>query len=320
MESSGRQVVPLRVAERPGDAELLDAFASHLQTQRGLSAHTARAYRGDVLALLAELPSGGDGDEPGTDLSALDLPALRSWLAAQAARGLSRASLARRAAAARSFSAWARRTGRIGTDPGQRLLAPQPEDAVPEVLSVAEAKTLLQVARTRADDADPVHIRDWAALELLYAAGLRIGELVGVDVAEVDLGERLVRVLGKGATERVVPFGVPAGRALQEWLDVRAELATAASPGALFLGVRGGRINARTLREVVYRLTALAGVRHLPPHGLRHSTATHLLDGGSDLRSVQEVLGHSSLTTTQRYTHVSAERLRNSFTQAHPRA
>lgn len=319
MQSPRRRSAPRGAAERAGDADLLEAFTAHLGAQRGLSEHTARAYRGDVVALLAALPDPGD-QRAGTDLGRLDLQVLRGWLASQASRGLSRASLARRAAAARSFTAWAARTGRIETDPGQRLLAPRPDSAVPQVLSAQEAETLLEVVRTRADDADPVHIRDWAALELLYAAGLRISELVGVDVADVDFADRLVRVLGKGATERMVPFGVPASRALQSWLEVREHLRTTASPAALFLGARGGRVNARTLREVVYRMTALAGVRDLPPHGLRHSTATHLLDGGSDLRSVQEVLGHSSLSTTQRYTHVSAERLRNSFNQAHPRA
>ena len=191
------------------------------------------------------------------------------------------------------------------------------------MLSVDEASALLELAAERADDGDPVHVRDWALLELLYASGLRVSEVVGLDPADVDLRERLVRALGKGASERIVPFGVPAARALGSWLasgrPVLARRARVPTP-ALFLGARGGRLGVRQARDVVHRLTALAGVRDLAPHGLRHSAATHLLAGGSDLRSVQEVLGHASLVTTQRYTHVSPERLRSSYVQAHPRA
>ena len=169
-------------------------------------------------------------------------------------------------------------------------------------------------------DDGPVEVRDWAVLELLYASGVRIGELVALDLSHVNFAERLVLVLGKGGRERMVPFGVPAARALQRWLDTREDLAAEHSPPALFLGVRGGRLGARQVRSMVHHLTALAGVRDLAPHGLRHSAATHLLEGGSDLRSVQEGLGHSSLHTTQRYTHISTDRLRAAFHQAHPRA
>ncbi len=313
---------------------MLDAFASHLGVGRGLSEHTVRGYRADAQSLLAALPP-HPKDAEASDLRALDLQALRSWLAALAGAGHARASIARRAAAARTFTAWAKRTDRIDVDPGPRLLAPKAASVVPQILSEAEVTALLDVATTRADDGDPVHVRDWAALELLYASGLRIGELVGLDLAHVDFSERLVRVLGKGGKERMVPFGVPAARALQAWIEVRPELRAAPSSDrnpttrqqkpvpandALFLGVRGGRVGARQVRDVVHHLTALAGVRDLAPHGLRHTAATHLLDHGSDLRSVQEVLGHSSLQTTQRYTHISSERLRSAFHQAHPRA
>jgi integrase/recombinase XerC len=210
-------------------------------------------------------------------------------------------------------------------------MSPRAFVRVPAVLGVEEAAVLLECARERAADGDPGAVRDWAVVELLYASGLRVGELVALDVADVDLQERLVRTLGKGSKERVVPFGVPAARALAAWLErARPEVvrraaqaspkASPAPPQALFLGARGGRLGSRQAREVVHRLTMLAGVRDLAPHGLRHSAATHLLAGGSDLRSVQEVLGHASLATTQRYTHVSPERLRASYTQAHPRA
>ncbi|MGC0143861.1 tyrosine recombinase XerC [Pseudactinotalea sp. Z1732] len=308
-----------REAERPGDVPMLSAFAAHLRAQRGLSEHTVRGYRGDVVSLLATLaPTGSDPEA--TDLAGLDLLALRSWLAALSARGHARASIARRAAASRTFTAWAVRNGWLAVDPGPRLLAPRADQVVPHILTEEEAVTLLRTAGELAQDGEPVAVRDWAALELLYASGLRISELVGLDITHVDFGDRLVRVLGKGAKERMVPFGVPASRALTRWLHVRAELATSVAGDALFVGVRGGRVDARQIRTVVHRLTALAGVRDLAPHGLRHSAATHLLDHGSDLRSVQEVLGHSSLQTTQRYTHISAERLRSAFHQAHPRA
>lgn len=306
-------------AERPGDEPMLSAFAAHLQAQRGLSEHTVRGYRGDVVSLLATLaPTGSDPET--TDLAGLDLLALRSWLATLSARGHARASIARRAAASRTFTAWAVRNGWISADPGPRLLAPRADHVVPHILTEEEAGTLLRTAGELAQDGEPVTVRDWAALELLYASGLRISELVGLDTTHVDFGDRLVRVLGKGAKERMVPFGVPASRALTRWLHVRGELAAPVAGDALFVGVRGGRVDARQIRTVVHRLTALAGVRDLAPHGLRHSAATHLLDHGSDLRSVQEVLGHSSLQTTQRYTHISADRLRSAFHQAHPRA
>ncbi|GAB2991861.1 tyrosine recombinase XerC [Actinotalea caeni] len=311
-----------RVAQRPrpGDEELLHAYAGYLEAQRGMSAHTVRAYLGDATQLLRSLPVRAGAAVETSDLDRLDLTTLRAWLADQARRGLSRSTLARRSASARTFTAWAHRTGRLPTDPGLRLLAPRPDTVVPATLAVDEAAAVLDVARTRADDGDPAHLRDWAALELLYASGVRVSELVGVDVDDLDLDQRLVRVLGKGGKERMVPFGVPAARALREWLTARPRLVVPTSPHALFLGARGGRWDVRQVRAVVHELTALAGVRDLAPHGLRHTAATHLLDGGSDLRSVQEVLGHASLATTQRYTHISSERLRAAFRQAHPRA
>ena len=266
----------------------------------------------------------GPGVPPGTssvDLTSLDLTALRAWLADQSRQGLARSTVARRSAAARTFSTWAHRQGHLDEDVGLRLLSPRPDRRVPKVLGVEEAASLLDVAAQRADDGDPLHLRDWAALELLYATGVRVAELVGIDLGAVDRRERTVRVLGKGGAERMVPFGVPADRALAQWLDRgRPALVTDSSPPALFLGARGGRLGVRTVREQVHRLTALAGVRDVAPHGLRHSAATHLLAGGSDLRTVQEMLGHASLATTQRYTHVTPERLRAAYTQAHPRA
>lgn len=303
---------------------LLDAYGRHLALQRGMSEHTVRGYLGDARALLETVGTREDDDgEPGAvvDLAALDLTALRSWLADQARAGRSRSTIARRAAAARAFSAWAYREGLLHQDVGARLHSPRPDQRVPEVLDVDEARALLDVAAELAAEGEPGALRDRAVLEMLYATGVRVSELVGLDLAALDRPQRTVRVLGKGGGERVVPYGVPADRALGEWLERgRPQTVTDASPSAVFLGARGGRLGARAVRERVHALTALAQVRDLAPHGLRHSAATHLLAGGSDLRTVQEVLGHSSLATTQRYTHVTPERLRAAYRQAHPRA
>ena len=339
MEVSPRQFTPYPSGARPCDAadgadgradgcddgradghfdRLLAEYAGFLGNRRGLSPHTVRAYLADARNLLESLP---DPAAPGSHLRGLDLPALRSWLSTQARAGRARSTLARRAASARTFTAWAKSAGWLDADPGSRLLSPRAELRVPTVLAVGEAAALLDTAAECAADGDPLRLRDWALVELLYASGIRVSEAVGLDVPDVDLAERLLRALGKGGVERSVPFGVPAARAIRVWLESgRPALARHGSPIALFLGARGGRLGARQARDAVHRLTALAGVRDLAPHGLRHSAATHLLAGGSDLRSVQEVLGHASLVTTQRYTHVSAERLRASYAQAHPRA
>jgi integrase/recombinase XerC len=297
--------------------EALDAFATHLRVELGRSPHTVRAYTSDVARLLAHARAQG-----ATGLSDLDLTDLRGWLAAEGRGGHARSTVARRAASARVFTAWATKRGLLAADPGDRLATPAAPRALPGVLKQAEARALLEVAETAADDGDPVHLRDRLVLELLYATGMRVGELVGLDLDDVDTGRRTVRVLGKGAKERVVPYGAPTQRALDDWLERgRPALVAAVSGPALLLGARGGRLDPRTARDVVHRM-----LRHVPdapdlgPHGLRHSAATHLLEGGADLRSVQEILGHATLATTQIYTHVSVERLRATYEQAHPRA
>jgi integrase/recombinase XerC len=304
------------VRETGADTALVDGFVLHLRAQRGLSEHTIRAYVSDLRDLA------GHARRHGVDgLRGVDLAVLRGWLASMAAAERSRATLARRGAAVRTFFAWASRTGKIGSDPALRLASARPSSTLPTVLSQDSAADLLDVARIRADDEDPVHLRDWAALELLYATGVRVGELCRTDVDDLDLGERTLRVLGKGGKERVVPVGEPAVDATRAWLGRgRPALAVDGSGPALFLGRRGGRVDQRQLRTAVHEVAGAAGVEDVAPHALRHSAATHLLEGGSDLRSVQEVLGHSSLATTQRYTHVTADRLRASFEQAHPRA
>jgi len=306
---------------------LLDAFGTHLRVEKGRSEHTVRAYRSDVRDLLTTVSpppvEPGAGHVP--DLAAIGLADLRAWLAAGSDH-LARSTLARRAAAVRTFTAWARRTGRSDTDPALRLQAPRRHRTLPHVLAADQVAGLLDAAAERVvpeeGRADPVRLRDVAAFELLYATGCRISEVVGADVDDLDVDRRVLRVLGKGGKERTVPFGEPALAAVQAWLaEGRPALATADSGPALLLGRRGRRVDQRQLRAVLSDLlTRLPGAPATTPHGLRHSAATHMLDGGADLRSVQELLGHATLSTTQIYTHVSVERLRRSHRQAHPRA
>ncbi len=294
-------------------AELAE-FVRHLELERGRSAHTVRAYTGDVTALLVHTGAAGAGD--------LTLVSVRAWLAEQAARGVARASLARRTAAVRSFTAWALRTGRAPTDVGARLQAPRARRTLPAVLRPEQAVAALTAAAAGAAQLDPVALRDHLLVELLYATGIRVGELCGLDVDDVDAGRRLLRVLGKGDKERSVPYGLPADRALQAWLrSGRPVLAGPTSGAALLLGRRGGRLDPRAARRVVHETVAsVPGAPDLAPHGLRHSAATHLLEGGADLRVVQELLGHATLSSTQIYTHVTVERLRAVHDRAHPRA
>lgn len=295
-------------------ADVLTAFADHLALERNLSPHTVRAYLGDVSSLLDHAARMGVDE-----LERLDLRTLRSWLARLHAAGASRATLARRSSAARVFTAWAHRRGLSTTDPGDGLTSPKGRRTLPDVLRADEAAAVLEDA---AADESPVGLRDHTLLELLYASGARVSEICGLDVDDVDLDRHTLRVLGKGDKERVVPIGVPAARAVKAWLARgRPEMLTRASGPALLLGLRGGRLDPRTARRAVHtRLRAVAGVPDLGPHGLRHSAATHLLEGGADLRAVQELLGHATLATTQIYTHVSIERLRATYERAHPRA
>lgn len=376
----------------------LEDFEHHLSVERGLSAHTVRAYAGDIADLLAHAQRMGAGR-----VADVDLRVLRTWLAAQHAMGRSRATLARRTASARVFTAYAQRRGLMDADPGALLGTPVRRRALPRVLRQDEATVLLdpdreaghghdapahpvalvsverrvagprdtepcdaessdaeagktEAGKTESRDAegcgtegraatigsaarvsgdaadveegpDPgagggvMELRDHAVFEVLYGSGIRVGELCGLDVADIDSGRRTVRVLGKGGRERVVPMSTPAVRAVEAWLrDGRPELARQGSGMALFLGARGGRLHPTVVRRGLHRRLAEKGLPDMGPHGLRHSAATHLLEGGADLRSVQEFLGHSSLATTQLYTHVSAERLRQAYRQAHPRA
>ena len=296
----------------------LDDYDEYLRLERGRSEHTVRAYRADVAGLLGFLCR----DRPDAVLADLDLRVLRAWLAAQAAAGTARTTLARRTSSAKGFTAWAERTGRMPVDPGIRLVAPKAHRTLPPVLRQEQAAEAMVAAESGAAQEDPVAVRDRLIVELLYSTGIRVGELCGLDLGDIDHDRRVLRALGKGDKERVVPFGRPAEDAIGAWLrSGRPELVNERSGDALLLGRRGGRLDQRQARAVVHDVVqAVPGAPDLAPHGLRHSAATHLLEGGADLRVVQELLGHSSLATTQLYTHVSVARLRAVHDQAHPRA
>jgi integrase/recombinase XerC len=297
----------------------LAAFCRHLAAERALSRHTVRAYNGDVQSLLEHAHRSGVED-PG----ALDLATLRDWLADQYQAGAARTTLARRGAAARAFTAFAHRQGWLAVDPGPQLGTPKAHRVLPQVLRQDEMSRVLADSEDRAlrevatgpRAAAALALRDVAVLELLYASAIRVSELCELDLGGLDLDRRTVRVFGKGGKERVVPVGVPAVRAVARWQETGRPVLVAANSGpALFLGARGGRLDPRTARRIVHARLSAVG-----PHAIRHTAATHLLEGGADLRSVQEILGHSSPATTQIYTHVSAERLKASYRQAHPRA
>jgi len=298
--------------------KLITAFTRHLQVERSLSAHTIRAYLGDLESLIDHLEIIGV-----SDISQLQLIHLRSWLANQQVKGGARTTLSRRAVSVRLFTKWAVKNKFLEKDVAATLATPKGHRTLPEVLEIGDAKLAMDSLATRAaEEETPVSLRDVAIVEMLYASGARVAELCGLDLSDIDYDRQTIRVLGKGNKERTIPLGNPAMRALNLYLkDARDTLKNAQSANAVFLGVRGKRIDQRTVRTVVYNaLQAIEGIERMGPHALRHSAATHLLEGGADLRTVQEILGHASLATTQIYTHVSTERLQKAFKQAHPRA
>ncbi|MGC4793656.1 tyrosine recombinase XerC [Micromonospora saelicesensis] len=375
MSRADRGTRAMHQALPPALRDAVDDFAEHLSRVRNRSAHTVRAYVTDLVSLLDHAVRMGC-----VDLAELDLSVLRSWLARQRTTGAARTSLARRAASARAFSAWAHRAGLLPADVGAALASPRAHRELPSVLRADQAAALVEAPsrqgpptnpartnparpnpklpnqaladaectdQTRTDPklpdqahadaeltdaaaglasgatggAEAVPLRDRVLLELLYATGVRVSEACGLDVGDVDHGRRVIRVFGKGGRERSVPYGVPAQRALDDWLRRgRPAMVGPRSGDALLLGARGGRLNPTTARQIVGAYAETAGLPRTSPHDLRHSAATHLLEGGADLRAVQELLGHSSLASTQIYTHVSVERLRAAYRQAHPRA
>jgi integrase/recombinase XerC len=298
--------------------EIRGAYSHYLVNEKALSAHTVRAYLGDLDSFIEHLANNG-----ANEIADISLPLIRSWLATQQVRGGARTTLSRRAVSIRLFTKWATKRGYMATDVGATLATPKPHRTLPGVLTQGDAVTALDSMATRAADFDtPTSIRDVAIVELLYATGARVSEVCGLDLEDLDFHRNTIRVLGKGNKERMIPMGAPAVKALNTYInDARPQLANDKSARALFLGARGKRIDQRAVRTIVYEaLSALEGVERMGPHALRHSAATHLLEGGADLRTVQEILGHSSLATTQIYTHVSTDRLRQAFKQAHPRA
>lgn len=309
----------VRHADRMRLDEAVRRHRDHLRDERAYAVNTVDAYGSD-LADLVRFAAAREVD----DAAALDLELLRDWLWDATERQLARATVARRAAAARSLSAWLRRTGVTATDAAVRLRAPKAQGRLPRVVAQEPMRAIFEGLEARAAGGDAAAMRDLAVLELIYGSALRVSEACGVDVGDVDLSALTVRVVGKGGKDRVVPFGVPAARAITAYRDRARPVLAARGPGpgdALFLGDRGGRLGARGVHRLTSRLlAAVPGSGPSGPHALRHSAATHLLDGGADLRAVQAMLGHASLGTTQIYTHVSTERLAESYRLAHPRS
>ncbi|GAA1390595.1 tyrosine recombinase XerC [Luteococcus peritonei] len=307
---------PLQAEPSPALRDAVEAFAEWLATERRNSEHTVRAYRGDVSLLVQHLAQQGIDQ-----LHRVQVRDLRGWLAAMQATGASPATLQRRSGVARVFFAWAAREQLVETDPAVGLKSPRVPRRLPPDLATEDMDQLFAAASARAAETEgPGGLRDVAILEVLYGSGIRVSELCGLDLADIDRARGTLRVLGKGNKERTVPLGGAAQRALEAWLAVRGQWLRQTSD-AVFLGARGARIDPRVVRRMVHQaLDAVPQAPDLGPHGLRHAMATHLLEGGADLRTVQEILGHSSLATTQIYTHVSNERLRAAFEQAHPRA
>ena len=297
-----------------------ERWGEYLRLGRRMSPHTISAYLADLRSLLDFLSLRQDATEEQLR-DALTQRAIRSWLAQTLADGGARSTIARHTAAIRNFTAWALREGILPSDPAALLSSPRADQRLPAPLDESDARMLLNAARDEATAGGASQIRNWAILELTYACGLRVSEVCALDVSSLNRETLTVRVVGKGNKERVVPYGPPAAAALDHWLvRGRPQLAGERSGQALFLGDKGGRIDPRIVRSMVHKMAAHAGVHDVAPHGLRHSTATHLLQGGADLRAVQEMLGHSSLSTTQRYTHVDTARLSAIYQRAHPRA
>lgn len=308
-------------------AKELTAFGDYIEVREQLSANTQRSYLNDVQGLieffLYQTYPGADWEGAVTtaDWDKLDLPLLRKWLSRDVTRGVASSTIARHIASARAFCQWAVNTERLTSDPSERLQSPKVRKALPSVVRQEQMDQILEGLNSAAQEGDPAAIRDWLIIEMLYSTGIRVAELVSLNIDQVDRERRVINVIGKGNKERVVPFGLPLHKALDKWLaEGRPQLANSRSGEALFVGARGGRIDPRIVREIVHKsIGELPGGVEVSPHGLRHSAATALLEGGADLRVVQEILGHSSLATTQIYTHVSIDRLKAIHEQAHPR-
>ena len=300
-------------------APIVEDFVKYLAVEKNRSSNTVRTYRTDLELFLQFASSQGL-----KKLTELELNTFRLWLANQKEKGSSNSTISRRSSTARVFSTWAFQKGLIDSDPAIRLISPKVNKTLPKVLGQKQATALMQTAANLEDEENSMalRMRDHAILEVLYSSGIRVGELTGLDIKDLDFSRCTMRVIGKGNKERVVPFGQPAKEALRSYLDKsRPEFINEKSGDALFVGSRGKRLDTRQVRRIVTSaILRVEGAPDISPHDLRHSAATHMLEGGADLRIVQELLGHSSLATTQKYTHVTIERLREVFANAHPRA
>ena len=293
-------------------AEILGDFGSQLRAER-VSANTERAYLADVSEFLETLNS-----ESG--VSQIDLDQLRNWLWRVAEAGATKTTLARKTSAIRKFCSWLAETGQIQVDPSLRLRTPKLDRPLPKVATETALNEIIQSLKQKAQEADPIAIRDLLIFELLYATGMRVAELASLRMDAIDDSRRILRVIGKGNKERTLPFGLPCADALQQWLrNGRPKLVREPRP-ELLISARGAKVGTRQIFEVVAREFRMAGLGTLGPHTLRHSAATHLMDHGADLRAVQEILGHSSMATTQIYTLITVDALREMYWSAHPRA
>lgn len=305
----------------------LAVFGDYLEVREQLSNNTQLSYLNDVRGLIEFLlhqtnpGADWDSDVTTTEWDKITLPLLRKWLSRDVTRGVASSTIARHIASVHAFCQWAVQTQRLQNDPSERLSTPKVRRALPSVVHQEQMEQILADLATAASESDPLAIRDWLIVEMLYSTGMRVAELVNLNIESIDDSRRVIRVIGKGDKERIVPYGAPLQKALDKWLkEGRPQLVREKSGDALILGARGGRINPRIVREVVHESTGeLPGGTEVSPHGLRHSAATALLEGGADLRVVQELLGHASLATTQIYTHVSVDRLKAIHEQAHPR-
>ena len=291
-------------------------YSSHLAAAKGFSSNTVKAYVSDIETLLADMRL-----SPESEVEQLSLEVLRDWLWKLSEKDSSKATIARKSAAARSFTAWLSKSGQLSEDPGLRLRSPKSGRTLPKVVSRESLNQVFNWLSAKATLDSPAGLRDLAIVEILYATGCRVSELAALDLNSIDYSRNIVRLMGKGSKERMVPFGQPARDALDNWVrHGRGQLSKDKPTNALFLNSRGDRVGVRQIYALVSGLLQDTATGQAGPHALRHSAATHLLDGGADLRAVQELLGHASLGTTQIYTHVSIERLKAGYKNAHPRA
>lgn len=303
-------------------SELIDFYLQALKTQKGYSEHTVRSYRSDLEQFLKFLKErkGGEGNGEGAPpFDSIDFLLIREYFG-RLFGAAKRTTMARKVSAVKSFFSFLEKRGLITDNAAADMTAPRQEKSIPTYLPVDEMFRLLE----RPDQGRPLGLRDLAILEVLYSCGLRVSELVGLDIKSIDFDQRLVKVLGKGKKERIVPVGKEAVNAVRHYLEGTASLRKKAAPGQaapLFMNARGGRLSARSVANIVKKYGKEGKLMlDISPHALRHTFATHLLDGGADLRSVQELLGHASLSTTQKYTHVSLDKLMEVYDKAHPRS